>query len=96
MTSKETDMNTFVIYRLKNQKNKGYKGLYSRLFKMLNADSIFGECYDEKHWYEGEDMIIVCSWGLEVELPKGITEYVYTEDSEVSIGEVREILKEYE
>lgn len=66
------------------------------MFKMLNGGSIFSECYDEKHWYEGDDMIIVCSWGLEVEMPKGITEYEYTEDSEVSIDQVRQLIKEIE
>jgi len=66
--------NTFVTYRLKNQKGKGYKGLYSKLFRLLNKDSIFVECYEESHSFDGNDMIVVCSWGLECEEPKGITE----------------------
>jgi len=67
-------MNSFVTYRLKNQKGKGYKGLYKKLFTLLNKDSIFSECYDEDSYFEGNDMIVICTWGLECELPKGITE----------------------
>lgn len=67
-------MNSQVTYRLKNQKSKGYKGLYSKLFRLLNKDSVFVECYEEDFYYDGEDMIVVCTWGLECELPKGITE----------------------
>jgi len=62
------------IYRLKNQKDKGYKSLYKKLFNLLNKDCIFSECYDEKSWYEGNDMIVVTTWAVECDLPKGITE----------------------
>ena len=62
------------IYRLKNQKDKGYKGLYKKLFNLLNKDCIFSECYDEKSWYEGNDMIVVTTWKVECDLPKGIIE----------------------
>lgn len=66
--------NTFVSYRLKNQKGKGYKGLYAKLFRLLNKDSIFAECFEESSTFDGEDMLVVCTWGLECECPKGITE----------------------
>ena len=66
--------NTFVTYRLKNQKGKGYKALYAKLFRLLNKDSIFVECYEESHSFDGNDMIVVCSWGLACEEPKGIIE----------------------
>ena len=68
------EKNSFVTYRLKNQKGKGYNGLYKKLFTLLNKDSIFSECYEEYSYYDGNDMIVTCSWGLEGELPKGITE----------------------
>tara|TARA_R110000787_G_scaffold285452_1_gene401044 strand:- start:205 stop:681 length:477 start_codon:yes stop_codon:yes gene_type:complete len=68
------DTNSFVTYRLKNQKAKGYKGLYAKLFRLLNKDSIFGECYEEFHSFDGDDMIVTSTWGLECECPKGITE----------------------
>ena len=69
-------MDNSVKYRLKNQKSKGYKGLYKKLFSLLNKDSIFGECFEEKGTYfDGEDMIITTTWGLECDLPKGITEF---------------------
>lgn len=66
---------TFHTYRLKNQKGKGYKSLYAKLFIELNKNSIFSECFEEDSWFEGEDMIVVVTWKLETELPKGITEY---------------------
>jgi hypothetical protein len=62
------------VYRLKNQKGKGYNGLYKKLFNLLNKDCIFSECYDEKSWFEGNDMIVITTWEIEGELPKGITE----------------------
>lgn len=65
--------NTFVTYRLVNQKSKGYKGLYKRLFAILNRDSIFAECYEESHSFDGEDMIVETTWGDDLDvLPKGI------------------------
>lgn len=67
--------NDFPTYRLKDQKNKGYKGLYKKLFSLLNKDSIFSECFDENSWFEGNDMIVQTTWALEGDLPKGITEY---------------------
>jgi len=66
--------NTFVTYRLKNQKGKGYKGLYAKLFRLLNKDTIFSECFEESSHFDGDDMIVTCTWGLECECPKGITE----------------------
>tara|TARA_R110000787_G_scaffold241001_1_gene347235 strand:- start:137 stop:352 length:216 start_codon:yes stop_codon:yes gene_type:complete len=66
-------MKTFAKYRLVNQKSKGYKGLYKKLFTILNKDSIFGECFEESISYDGEDVIIETTWGDELEtLPKGI------------------------
>ena len=68
-------MDHFAKYRLVNQKSKGYKGLYERLFKILNKGCIFSECYDEleETIYDGEDMIVVTTWGDEEDkLPKGI------------------------
>tara|TARA_R110000744_G_scaffold154464_1_gene269264 strand:- start:38 stop:256 length:219 start_codon:yes stop_codon:yes gene_type:complete len=66
--------NTFVTYRLINQKSKGYKGLYAKLFRLLNKDSLFTECYDEHSFYEEDDMLVTCTWGVEGDLPKGIIE----------------------
>lgn len=65
--------NNFATYRLVNQKSKGYKGLYKRLFNILNKDSMFIECFEESMTFEGEDMIIETTWGDELDtLPKGI------------------------
>jgi len=65
--------NTFATYRLVNQKSKGYKGLYKKLFNILNKDSMFVECYEESMSFDGEDMIVETTWGDELEvLPKGI------------------------
>ena len=65
--------NTFATYKLVNQKSKGYKGLYKRLFTILNRDSIFAECFEESHWFVGEDMFVVTTWGDDLDtLPKGI------------------------
>ena len=65
--------NTFATYRLVNQKSKGYKGLYKRLFNILNKDSIFVECYEESMLFDGEDIIVEATWGDDLEvLPKGI------------------------
>ena len=66
--------NTFVTYRLINQKSSGYKGLYAKLFRLLNKDSLFAECFEEKYSFDGDDMIVTCTWGLEGDLPKGIVE----------------------
>ena len=64
---------TFATYKLVNQKSKGYKGLYKRLFTILNGDSIFAECFEESMSFDGEDMIVVTTWGDELDaLPKGI------------------------
>ncbi len=66
-------MTTFAKYRLVNQKKKGYKGLYKKLFTILNKDSIFSECFEESMSYDGEDVIVETTWGDELEsLPKGI------------------------
>ena len=65
--------NNFATYRLVNQKSKAYNGPYKKLFKILNKDSVFGECYEESMTFEGEDMIVETTWGDEEEtLPKGI------------------------
>ena len=64
--------NKFPKYRLVNQKSKGYKGLYKKLFTLLNKDSIFGECFEESMSYDGEDVIIETTWEYEGQLPKGI------------------------
>jgi len=71
---KETDMKkTFAKYRLVNQKSKGYKGNYKKLFAILNKDSLFAECYEESLEIEGNDFIVTTTWGHECEnLPKGI------------------------
>ena len=66
-------MKTFAKYRLVNQKSKGYKGLYKKLFTILNNDSIFSECFEESMSYDGNDVIVETTWGDELEtLPKGI------------------------
>ena len=65
--------NNFATYRLVNQKSKGYKGLYKRLFNILNKDSMFAECFEESMTFDGEDMIVQTTWGDELDtLPKGI------------------------
>jgi hypothetical protein len=65
--------NTFAKYKLVNQKSKGYKGNYKKLFAILNKDSLFAECYEESMLYDGEDVIIETTWGDELDvLPKGI------------------------
>jgi len=67
--------NQFATYRLKNQRGKGYKGLYKKLFLLLNKDSIFSECYQENEdQFDGNDMIVKTTWRYEGELPKGIEE----------------------
>jgi hypothetical protein len=69
----ELGQNSFAIYRLENQKDKGYNGLYKRLFSILEKDCIFTECAEEMSWFEGNDMIIVTTWAdYENNLPKGI------------------------
>ena len=66
-------MSNFATYRLVNQKGKGYNSLYKRLFQILDKDCIFTECCEEKSWFEGNDMIVVTTWGDEgSKLPKGI------------------------
>tara|TARA_R100001369_G_C3322075_1_gene169119 strand:- start:3038 stop:3247 length:210 start_codon:yes stop_codon:yes gene_type:complete len=65
-------MTTNATYRLVNQKNKGYKGLYAKLFRLLNKDSIFAECFEESMSYDGNDVIIITTWAYEGILPKGI------------------------
>jgi len=65
-------MRTFSKFRLINQKNKGYNGLYKKLFTILNKDSIFAECYEEDSYFDGNDMIITTTWGTFEKLPKGI------------------------
>ena len=65
--------NNFAKYRLVNQKSKGYKGLYKKLFTIMNKDSIFAECYEESKSFDGDDMIVETTWSDELEtLPKGI------------------------
>jgi len=65
--------NTFAKYRLVNQKSKGYKANYKKLFAILNKDSLFSECFEESMSYDGEDVIIETTWGDELDvLPKGI------------------------
>ena len=71
--NQELGENNFPIYRLVNQKDKGFGGLYKRLFSILEKDSIFVECAEELSWFEGNDMIIVTTWAdYENNLPKGI------------------------
>ncbi len=69
-------MTTQSTYRLKNQKSKGFGSLYKRLFRILEKDCIFSECYDEGHYFDGEDMIITTTWGVDNvdDLPTGITQ----------------------
>lgn len=62
----------FSKFRLKNQKGKGYGALYEKLFDILNRDSIFVECAEEDHYFEGNDMIVFTTWGTTEKLPKGI------------------------
>ena len=63
---------TFAKFRLKNQKLNGYKGLYKKLFLILDADSIFVECAEEESYFDGNDMIITTTWGTNENLPEGI------------------------
>jgi hypothetical protein len=63
---------TFAKFRLTNQKNKGYNGLYKKLFTILEKDTIFIECAEENSYFEGNDMIITTTWGTNECLPKGI------------------------
>jgi hypothetical protein len=63
---------TFAKFKLTNQKNKGYNGLYKKLFSILEKDSIFIECAEEDSYFEGNDMIITTTWGTNEALPKGI------------------------
>lgn len=66
-------MSNFSKYRLVNQKPKGYKGLYKKLFNILNKDSIFAECYEESMIFDGQDVIVETTWGDTLDaLPKGI------------------------
>ncbi len=68
--------NEFGTYKLKNIKSNKYwlSNKYKKLFKWLNKDSIFSECYEEKMFREGKDIIIQTTWKGEGELPKGIIE----------------------
>lgn len=59
-------------FRLINQKDKGYNGLYKKLFAILDKDSIFVECAEEDSFFVGNDMIITTTWGTNDLLPKGI------------------------
>tara|TARA_R100000935_G_scaffold1162_3_gene3758 strand:- start:1194 stop:1397 length:204 start_codon:yes stop_codon:yes gene_type:complete len=61
-------------YRLVNQASKDYKRLYAKLFKLLNKDSIFTECFEESYKVDGDDIIIETTWSVEGELPNGIIE----------------------
>jgi len=63
---------TFAKFRLINQKPNGYKGLYQKLFSILDKDSAFIECAEEDSYFEGNDMIITTTWGTFEKLPKGI------------------------
>lgn len=68
-------MQSFSTYRLINQKDKGYSGLYKKLFTLLNKDSVFSECYQEnENEFDGNDMIVKTTWRHEGDLPKGIIE----------------------
>ena len=72
---KQLTMTSFATYRLVNQKGKGYKGLYKKLFNLLNKDCIFTECYQENEdTFDGDDMIVKTTWRYEGKLPKGIVE----------------------
>jgi hypothetical protein len=53
--NQELGENSFAIYRLVNQKDKGFGGLYKRLFSILEKDSIFVECAEELSWFEGNE-----------------------------------------
>ena len=59
-------------FRLINQKGKGYKGLYKKLFDILDKDSIFIECAEEDSYFEENDMIVITTWTTNEILPKGI------------------------
>ena len=65
-------MENFAKYRLVNQKLNGYKGLYKKLFSILDKDSIFIQCAEEDLFFDGNDMIITTTWGTSEGLPKGI------------------------
>lgn len=67
-------MSTFCRYRLINQKPKGFGGLYKKLFRILEKDCVFSECFDEGHTFDGNDMIVTTTWGVDNvdDLPKGI------------------------
>lgn len=67
-------MKNFGKYRLVNQKQNGYKGLYKKLFSILEKDCIFTECNEEESFFDGNDMIITTTWKHEDsdKLPKGI------------------------
>ena len=67
-------MTTHATYRLVGQKNKGYKGLYAKLFRLLNKDCIFAECFEESMVFDGDDVIITTTWAYAGTLPKGIIE----------------------
>ena len=72
----KTMENEFGKYKLKNIKSDKYwlSNKYKNLFKWLNKDSIFTECYEENCYREGNDIILQTTWKGEGELPKGITE----------------------
>lgn len=67
-------MKNFGKYRLVNQKQNGYKGLYQKLFSILEKDCIFIECNEEESFFDGNDMIITTTWQHQEcdKLPKGI------------------------
>ena len=66
----------FGIYKLQNIRSDKYwlSHKYKKLFKWLNKDTIFTECYEEDIYRDGNDIIITTTWRGEGEIPKGIIE----------------------
>ena len=64
----------FPKYRLVNVKRNDYwlSNKYKNLFKWLNKDSLFSECFEEDSERDGDDIIIYTTWTGEGDLPKGI------------------------
>ena len=64
----------FPKYRLLNVKRNDYwlPNKYKKLFKWLNKDSLFSECFEEDSKRDGDDIIIYTTWTGEGDLPKGI------------------------
>lgn len=68
------EQNNFGKYRLINQKQNGFGGLYKKLFEILEIESIFIECAEESSYFDGNDLIIETTWkhNPSIKLPKGI------------------------